>query len=285
MSQKIGLKPKITTVQPFDTEVEKEVIIPLPVKVESKIRTLVPEPPAPKEEPKTEENDEVDEDDEGDDDGEDEKNVEQSGSKKGKKDSKKSTKRKQRTKKVYPPSDELFNELIQNMCDLRDLTRKIITLSKDTQRSIKKEHKDFNVRIKKEKSEKEPRKPRGFALPSPVSDEMVDYLLNVAKIPSVDRKIDEMTSNPVKIEKGCLLARNELTAALCNHFKSSQMRKNDLDKRDIHLDEKTAKLFNIDPKKFGENGGRLSQNGEPIITYFDLQKYLPRHCGKLATEH
>ena len=63
------------------------------------------------------------------------------------------------------------------------------------------------------------------------------------------------------------------------------MRKNDLDKRDIHLDQETTKLFGIDVSQFEKTGGRLSETREPIITYFDLQKYLPRHCGKLAKDH
>lgn len=194
-------------------------------------------------------------------------------------------KRRTRTKKVYPPTDDMFEELIKSMCDLRDLTRKIINLTRETQKSGKKEIKDLNLRIKKEKNEKPTRKPRGFALPSPISNEMVDYLVKIAGITHIDRKVNDQTTTPVKIEYGCLLARNELTSALCNHFRSSLMRKNDADKRDIHLDDKTTKLFGINKEKFVEAGGRLSSTGEPIITYFDLQKYLPKHCGKQAKDH
>jgi hypothetical protein len=62
------------------------------------------------------------------------------------------------------------------------------------------------------------------------------------------------------------------------------MRKNDLDKRENHLNAQTRQLFHLDPIQFGKNGGRLSPEGEPIITYFDLQKYLPQHCGKRIGE-
>jgi hypothetical protein len=189
------------------------------------------------------------------------------------------TKRKPRTKKTYPPSDQMFEELIKSMCELREITRKIITLSRETQKSVNRELKET---CKKDTSDKLPHKPRGFALPSPVSNEMVDYLINDAHMTQIDRKVDEQTMIPIKIEHGCLLARNELTSALCDHFRSSLMRKNDLDKRDIHLDANTTRLFGIDVKQFSDKGGRLSTNQEPIITYFDLQKYLPRHCGKKA---
>jgi hypothetical protein len=192
---------------------------------------------------------------------------------------KKPTTRKPRTKKVYPPSEDMFDELIRSMSDLRDLTRKIITLTKATQKSTRKDIRDLTLKIKKEKTDVPARKPRGFALPSPISNEMVDYLTKEAGISQIERKINEQTSCPIKIEYGCSLARNELTSALCNHFKTSQMRKNEADKRDIHLDTKTAKLFGIDVKTFS---GRLSAANEPIITYFDLQKYIPRHCGKLS---
>jgi hypothetical protein len=196
-----------------------------------------------------------------------------------------SVKRRTRTKKVYPPSEDMFEELIKSMCELREISRKIITLARETQKSSKKEVKELNLKIKKEKNEKPARKPRGFALPSPISNEMVDYLVKEAGITQIERKINDQASCPVKIEYGCLLARNELTSALCNHFRTSLMRKNEADKRDIHLDDKTTKLFGIDKQKFVETGGRLSATGEPIITYFDLQRYLPKHCGKQAKDH
>jgi hypothetical protein len=186
---------------------------------------------------------------------------------------------------VYRPSDDLYEELIKSMCELREVSRKIITLTRETQKATRKEIKELNLKIKKDKSDKPQRKPRGFALPSLISDEMVDYLVKTANITQIERKIGDQPACPVKIESGCLLARNELTSALCVHFRTSLMRKNDADKRDIHLDEKTTKLFGIDKEKFAETGGRLSASGEPIITYFDLQKYLPKHCGKQAKGH
>jgi hypothetical protein len=191
-------------------------------------------------------------------------------------------KRKARVKKTYPPSDELYSQLIQSMTELRDLTRKITVLVKDAQKVSKKEIKSANNLVRKGKTGG---KAKGFACPAPISNEMINYLLNEANITSIDRIMPDQTIVPVPIETGCLLARNELTAALCEHFRLSNMRKNLSDKRDIYLDPATTKLFNIDIKQFTEDGGRVSQDGEPIITYFNLQRYLPQHCGKLSEGH
>lgn len=285
MSQKKILKPKIIVSDAVKNPTEKEVIITIPVAnsppvniQQPVIRTLVPEHPSPSSEKKEKEKLQINRVDAPIEPQDDESSDKEEAAPK-------TTKRKQRTKKVYPPSDEMFDELIKSMCELREITRKVITLTRETQKATRKEMKELNATIKKDKSEKPVRKPRGFALPSPVSDEMVDYLINYAKITQIDRKNADQSTYPVKIEKGCLLARNELTSALCTHFKNSLMRKNELDKRDIHLDARTTQLFGIDVKTFTENGGRLSTNGEPIITYFDLQKYLPKHCGKQAKGH
>jgi hypothetical protein len=200
-------------------------------------------------------------------------------------------KRKPRTKKVYVSSDELFEQLIGAMTDLRSISRRIINLTRETQKSVhpRREKAISNgTEIgdgKGAESRKPPHKPRGFALPAPISNELVDYLRNEAHITSIERRLSDEAKVPVEIKYGCLLARNELTSALCDHFRNSPMRKNDHDKRDIYLDPPTTQLFGIDVQQFKETGGRLSTNGEPIIMYFDLQKYLPKHCGKLAQGH
>jgi hypothetical protein len=194
-------------------------------------------------------------------------------------------KRKPRTKKVYPPSDNMFEQLIKLMCEMREVTRKAITMTREAQKCVCREGRDFRNQIKKQKGEKPKRIPRGFAKPAAISNEMVHYLQNVAKITQVDRKIDGNVVGQIKIELGCALARNELTSALCKHFRDSGMRKNDQDHRKIYLDKVTTQLFGIDVKKFTENGGIVSENGEPIITYFDLPKYIPRHCGKNSVGH
>lgn len=292
MSRKPSIKPKIMVAAPEQNN-DEEVVITIP-SMSEKVPKKIGEPVVPVKVLIPEQNkanvkvkDEITHNEELEEEPEEEEELEEPEEPEDveEPEEKPAAKRRQRTKKVYPPSEDMFDELIKSMCELREVTRKIITLARETQKSTKKELKELNVRIKKEKNEKPARKPRGFALPSPISDEMMNYLVNEAKITSINRKINDQTTCPIKIEHGRSLARNELTSALCNHFRNSAMRKNELDKRDIHLDEKTTKLFGIDPKKFAEGGGRLSAKGEPIITYFDLQKYLPRHCGKMAVGH
>lgn len=195
------------------------------------------------------------------------------------------SKRKPRTKKTYPPSDTMYDQLIKAVSEQRDATRKVMTLIRETQKCTSNELKGLRALVKKQKGDKPRRKPRGFALPSLISQEMVDYLLNETKISYVDRKIEGQVIGQIKIETGCTLARNELTAALCQHFVNRGMRKNEQDKRKIYLDQATVILFGIDKDQFIKDGGQLSANGEVIITYFELQKYLPRHCGKKAVGH
>jgi hypothetical protein len=197
-------------------------------------------------------------------------------------------KRRTRTKKVYPPSDEMFEELIKSMCDLRDSARKVIALSRETQKAVNREMRELRGQIKKQKADKPKRKPTGFAKPAAVSKEMIDYLTDIAQITEVDRKAigTKQVIGQVKIQYGCELARNELTSALCQHFRDNGMRKNEQDKRKIYLDDVTCKLFGIDVDEFSkEPGNSVSEDGEPIITYFDLQTYLAPHCGKNAVGH
>ena len=258
-------------------------------------RILMPEKQTKEEEEEEEQEEEQDEEEEEDEeDEEDEEQEEQDeeeeheedvGSNVVKSAPQVAPKRKPRTKKTYPPSDTMFDQLIKNLCELRETTRKVITLTRETQKCINRETRELKNQLKKQKGEQPQRKPRGFGLPSLVSREMVDYLLNVAKITEVDRKVKKVVVGQIKIEHGCELARNELTSALCQHFRDSGMRKNELDHRDIHLDSVTSKLFGIDIKKYSEDGGRISILKEPVITYFDLQKYLPNHCGVKAIGH
>jgi hypothetical protein len=145
--------------------------------------------------------------------------------------------------------------------------RKFITRSDQQQKKVKTKPKQM-------------RKPTGFARPRGLSEEMITFLNKNAGIKELDvqRKDDPVAS--VKIEKGCKLARNELTKALCYHFKNNNMRKDPEDQRKIYLDDATRKLFRIDIADFKKGGGNVSDNNEPVITYFDLQKYLPVHCLK-----
>jgi len=169
--------------------------------------------------------------------------------------------------------DEQISHNDEEKSRLKEGTRVLREVRKYVTRSDQ-QHKKVNAKPKQS------RKPTGFARPRGLSDEMITFLNKNAGIAELDvaRKDDPTTS--VKIAKGVKLARNELTKALCHHFKNSNMRKDPDDQRKIYLDDATRKLFRIDLAEFKKNGGNVSEGNEAVITYFDLQKYLPVHCLK-----
>lgn len=122
-----------------------------------------------------------------------------------------------------------------------------------------------------------PRNPTGFAKPRGISDEMFKYLTQVAGVSKINVSRANEEPTELQLTPDCKLARNELTKVLCAHFKDRNMRKNPDDQRKIYLDKETCELFRINPSTFT---GTYSEAGEPIISYFDLQKYLPVHCLK-----
>ncbi len=178
-------------------------------------------------------------------------------------------------------SDEVLT-LIENQISQNDTEKACLKERTNALKEIRKFVMKTQQHQQKTKTrQKETRKPTGFARPRGISDEMVDYLVNTAGINEVNVTRRDDASTSVQIGAGCKLARNELTKALCEHFKKSNMRKDPKDQRRIFLDQQTQQLFNItDLQAFETNGGTVSDDGEPVITYFDLQKYLPRHCLK-----
>ena len=90
------------------------------------------------------------------------------------------------------------------------------------------------------------RKPCGFARPTPVSDEMCDFL---------------------KKEKGELVSRTAVTQALIQYIKDHNLQ-NPEKKRQILPDETLYKLF-----------GETARNEE--LTYFTMQKYVNHHFKKV----
>ena len=175
--------------------------------------------------------------------------------------------------------DEQLTHNEQELARLKERSRlkEVNRVLRDVKRFVAK----YDQQQKKMKSKpKQTRKPTGFARPRGLSDEMIQFLNSHAGIKEikVSRKDDDVQS--VKIEHGCKLARNELTKALCDYFKDSNMRKDPEDKRKIFLDDATRKLFRIDLNEFKSSGGTVTDSGEPVITYFALQKYLPIHCLK-----
>lgn len=63
------------------------------------------------------------------------------------------------------------------------------------------------------------------------------------------------------------MSRVRLTMALIAIFKNNMI-KDATDRRKIFLDEATVKLFQIDIDEFRSKGGQVSDDNEPIMTYF-----------------
>lgn len=187
-----------------------------------------------------------------------------------------------RARKVFPPTEDMFAELIRDLQELRDKSKNTISQVKELQTAINRRHRDLSSKVKKQKSVKTKRKPTGFAKPDKISQELLDYLTNVAGLTNIER-IDPSTKEvlaTIPLVSGCLLTRNEVIKALSDYFKKTGFRKNKFDQRKIYLDTLTTELLDIDIDQFKRDGNTISKDGEPIITYQDLQKLIVHHCGK-----
>lgn len=186
-----------------------------------------------------------------------------------------------RVKKAFPPTEDMFAEVIRNLQELRDNSKNTISQVKELQTAIKRRNRDFSRQFKKQKSVKTKRKPTGFAKPDKISQELLDYLNNVVGLTNIQR-IDSAkeVSATIPLVSGCLISRNEVIKALSEYFKKAGFRKNKDDQRKIYLDAQATKLLDIDIDQFKRDGNTISKDGEPIITYQDLQKLIVHHCGK-----
>lgn len=113
--------------------------------------------------------------------------------------------------------------------------------------------KDFNAVVKvlsKQKNKTKTNENRtlsGFAMPSLLSDELYDFL---------------------KIEKGTLIPRKDVTKLINEYIKDNNLRKEE-DKRKILPDSSLKKIFNC--------------GDEDTVTYFNLQTYMKHHFIKDPT--
>lgn len=181
--------------------------------------------------------------------------------------------RKPRTKKEYPPSEELFDQMIDKMKEFKKLQQQITILVQETKKALKKEKRNINNQSTLPKIHK----PRGFAQPAPISDELLHFILNDAHVTHITRNDEEGKETVIHIEHGCLIARHEIVTILCNYFMDHKLRKNPKDNREIYLDHTLVNLFKINTDNFI---GSISPDNEPIISYFEVQKYIAQHCGK-----
>lgn len=132
------------------------------------------------------------------------------------------------------------------LAGLRDSLSQVLTLVKTIQGDIKSVEKDYAKIVKEHdkvanKRRSQSRKPSGFAKPSPLSDEMAEFL---------------------GLDKGVEIARNEVTKLINKYIVDNNLRE-EADKRKILPDQKLSKLLKL--------------TGDENLSYFNLQKYIKHH--------
>ena len=113
------------------------------------------------------------------------------------------------------------------------------------EKTVIKQQKNFEKQNKKNKKNKKATKPSGFALPTPISDELSTFMSK---------------------DKGTLVARTEVTRYIIEYIKKKKLQ-NPNNGQLIVPDEALKKLLEV---KEGES-----------LSYFNLQKYMNRHFHKL----
>jgi len=137
----------------------------------------------------------------------------------------------------------LFSELGEIVEDIGVFKMQLTVMQqriKDLEKNFKKQVKIIKKNINKNKN-KGPRKPSGFAKPTPVSKELCEF----------------MNKN-----EGTELARTEVTRALVSYIKENNLQ-NKENSKIIQADEKLKCLLDL--------------NDSDELTYFNLQKYMNKH--------
>ena len=133
----------------------------------------------------------------------------------------------------------VHSQLQLAMSTIKSLTTMVKSLEKRVARDRKVMNKKLKGRAKRVVDPNKP--PSGFAKPGPISDELREFL---------------------KLDKGELIARTEVTKKITEYCKEHNLQKAE-DKRSIMVDKALRKLL------------RLGKSDE--LTFFNLQKYMKVH--------
>ena len=147
------------------------------------------------------------------------------------------------TTEIYKATvfDKMKKMLEENAEDIIQM-RKNIDAMKVRQKSLTKLFTKMQSKSVKPSKTKANRKPCGFARPTPVSDQMCDFL---------------------KIPAGSEVSRTTVTRALIQYIKDNNLH-NQLNKKQILPDVTLYTLFGEDSK-------------DQTLTYFTMQKYVNHH--------
>jgi chromatin remodeling complex protein RSC6 len=143
----------------------------------------------------------------------------------------------------------LFNKLINQFQDIQSVMKTLHSNLKVLQKEVlreRKESKKKESKIKKKSDKK--RKPSGFAVPAPISNELANFL---------------------GLQNGDLLARTEVTTKVIEYVKQQNLQ-NPENKKQIVPDAKLKDL--------------LQSADSDVITFFNLQTYLKKHFLQATTD-
>lgn len=136
----------------------------------------------------------------------------------------------------------LFNKLTIQFQDIQTVMKTLYSNLKILQKEVLRERKEFKKKTDKikKKSDKK-RSPSGFAKPSPITNELCEFL---------------------GVENNTELARTEVTSKVIAYVKEYNLQ-NPENKKQIILNDKLNKLLQPAP--------------EDVVTFFNLQTYLKKH--------
>jgi chromatin remodeling complex protein RSC6 len=136
----------------------------------------------------------------------------------------------------------LFNKLTIQFQDIQTVMKTLYSNLKILQKEVLRERKEFKKKSDKikKKSDKK-RSPSGFAKPSPITNELCEFL---------------------GVENNTELARTEVTSKVIAYVKEENLQ-NPENKKQIILNDKLNKLLQPAP--------------EDVVTFFNLQTYLKKH--------
>lgn len=146
------------------------------------------------------------------------------------------------TKTKNDGEDEIekqFNDVLESMGSLKQYITQVQNKIRILEKNVKKEQKNYAKFV--EKKQRTNKKPSGFAKPTPVSDELCDFM---------------------KKEKGTHLARTEVTKYIIGYIESQKLQDKS-NKKKINPNQSLKELLGVSEKD--------------ELTYFNIQKFMNRH--------
>ena len=157
------------------------------------------------------------------------------------------------TKKTLETFDEesnievLFNKLVTQFQDMQSVMKTLQSNLKLVQKEVVKQQKELKKKeLKKKDKSDTKKKPSGFAKPTRISSDLENFL---------------------ELPENSEIARTEVTTKIIAYVKKNELQ-NPENKKEILPDEKLGKLLN---------------NGENKVTFFNLQTYLKPHFISTTT--